>query len=396
MTAEQLSQDPTLSLLSDLIGFDTTSRNSNLALIEYVQDYLQGLGVQGDLTWDQDKNKANLFVTLGSAKGPGIVLSGHTDVVPIDGQDWSSDPFKVEIRGDKLYGRGSCDMKGYIAVCLAKARAILEADLPIPFHLALSYDEEVGCVGVVGLLEDLKNRRIAPKACIIGEPTSMGVIRAHKGMLFKRCHVHGKASHSSLVDKGVNAVTAAAKTIAYIDGIAERIRREGPFDEQFVPPFTTLHCGVIHGGTANNIIPESCQFDFEIRNLPNQPTLPIFNEVENYTRQELEPKMQQVAKEAGFDWQTLADYPGMDTDESDAVIKMVADLLEDYRTPGKVSYGTEGGHFQAAGVPTVVCGPGSIEQAHRPDEYVELSQLTQCEGFIDRLISAVAAGNAIA
>ena len=390
MTNDLLSNDAELSqivaILTDLIGFDTTSRNSNLALIEYIQDYLSGLGVKGDLTWDNDKNKANLFVTLGSSSVPGIVLSGHTDVVPVDGQDWSSDPFVAQIRDDKLFGRGSCDMKGYIAICLLKVKAILEADLPIPFHLAFSYDEEVGCVGVVDLIADLRQRGIKPKACIIGEPTSMGIIRAHKGMLFKRCKVHGKSAHSSLVDNGVNAITAAAKTITHIDQIADRIRHEGPFDDQFIPPYTTLHCGVIHGGTANNIIPELCQFDFEIRNLPEQPALPIFAEVERYTKEELEPTMQRVDPESGFNWHTLAHYPGMNTPESDEVIKMMADLLNDHSKPGKVSYGTEGGHFQAAGIPTVVCGPGSIEKAHRPDEYVELDQLKQCAGFIDRLI----------
>jgi len=217
----------------------------------------------------------------------------------------------------------------------------------------------------------------------------MSVIRAHKGMLFKRCQVTGKAGHSSLVDQGVNSVTAAAKTIHYIDQLAEQIKVEGPFDEQFDPPFSTLHCGVIHGGTANNIIPESCCFDFEIRNLPDDPVLPIFSKVEQFTRS-LEPAMKSVAQEAGFDWQTLGQYPGLNTSESAAVIAMVADLLGDHRKPGKVSYGTEGGHFQAAGVPTVVCGPGSIEQAHKPDEYVDLAQLEKAEGFIDTLVASLA------
>ncbi len=379
-----------LSLLSDLIGFDTTSRNSNLEAIEFIQGLLEGLGVESELSWNPDRTKANLFATLGEDSGPGIVLSGHTDVVPVDGQQWSSDPFRAEVRDNRLYGRGSCDMKGFISVCLSRVEKILAANLSIPIHLAFSYDEEVGCVGVVELLKQLKQRAVQPKACIIGEPTSMGIIRAHKGMLFKRCHVTGKSAHSSLVHKGVNSITAAAKTIGFIDQVSSRIQQQGPFDDQFDPPFTTLHCGVIHGGTANNIIPESCQFDFEIRNLPDQSTLPIFNEVEQYTRQELEPAMKAVAEEAGFDWQTLADYPGMNTDQSARVITMMADLLDDHRAPGKVSYGTEGGHFQNAGIPTVVCGPGSIEQAHKPDEYVALEQLEQCEGFIDTLINSLA------
>lgn len=378
-----------INLLSDLIGFDTTSRNSNLALIEYIQEYLDGFAVESELTWNPERTKANLFATLGNDSSSGIVLSGHTDVVPVDGQNWSTDPFKIEIKDGRLFGRGSCDMKGFIAVCLSKCRSILDAELPVPVHLAFSYDEEVGCVGVTGLIEELKKREIQPRACIIGEPTSMEAIRAHKGMLFKRCHVTGKAAHSSLVHQGVNAITAAAKTINHVDQMAEKIRHQGPFDQQFDPPYTTLHCGVIHGGTANNIIPESCRFDFEIRNLPDHPVLPIFQQVEQFTR-ELEPAMQAVAVETGFDWQGVAEYPGMDTDPSAPVIKMVADILDDHRKPGKVSYGTEGGHFQAAGIPTVVCGPGSIEQAHKPDEFVDLSQLRKAEQFIDTLIDTLA------
>lgn len=378
-----------IQLLSDLIGFDTTSRNSNLALIEYIQDYLHDLGVESSLTWNSERTKANLFATLGAAESPGVVLSGHTDVVPVDGQNWSSDPFKAEILDGRLYGRGSCDMKGFIAVCLNNSRNILNAELPVPVHFAFSYDEEVGCVGVMGLIDELKKREVQPRACIIGEPTSMRVIRAHKGMLFKRCHVTGRAAHSSLVHQGVNAITAAAKTIGFVDQVAGRIRQQGPFDDQFDPPYTTLHCGVIKGGTANNIIPESCRFDFEIRNLPDHPALPIFNEIERYTRN-MEPEMQTIAPEAGFEWNNVAEYPGMNTDSSASIIKMVADILDDHRHPGKVSYGTEGGHFQAAGIETVVCGPGSIEQAHKPDEFVDLSELGKAEKFIDTLIETLA------
>jgi acetylornithine deacetylase len=374
-----------LEILSDLIRFDTTSRRSNLELIEYIQARLDSLQVPHQLTWNAERSKANLFATLGEDRGAGIVLSGHTDVVPVEGQVWCSDPFQPEIRDGRLYGRGSCDMKGFIAICLSRAKSIIEADLPVPVHFAFSYDEEVGCIGVRGLIDALKQRPVLPRACIIGEPTSMGVIRAHKGMLFKRCHVRGKSAHSSLVHEGVNAVTAAARTIARIDAIGERIRREGPFDEHFEPPYTTLHCGVIQGGTANNIIPNHCQFDFEIRNLPEQPTLPLFAEVEAYTR-ELEQRMQAVDESTGFKWQTIADYPGMNTSPEAPVIDLVSRLLGDHRMPGKVSYGTEGGHFQAADIPSVVCGPGSIEQAHKPDEFVELSQLARCAEFIDTLI----------
>ena len=384
-----MSSKSTIDLLSQLISFDTTSRNSNLELIDWVQSLLDSKNVSSRITFSEDRKKANLFATLGDSTAPGIVLSGHTDVVPVDGQDWSSNPFSAEVREDRLYGRGSCDMKGFIAICLSKIEEILEANLSVPIHFAFSYDEEVGCIGVNHLIADLKNNSIQPKACIIGEPTSMKVIRAHKGMLFKRCNVHGKSAHSSLVDGGVNAVTMAARTLCYIDDMAEKIKQEGPFDDEFVPPYTTLHCGVIKGGTANNIIPSECQFDFEIRNLPGEDALQIFNQVQNYTDNELTPIMKSVDAGAGFEWRTLATYPGMDTPHDERLIQDVSHLLGLNEKPGKVSYGTEGGLFQKAGIATIICGPGSIEQAHKPDEYVDLDQLAEGERFLSNLIGSL-------
>ncbi|MGR3913555.1 MAG: acetylornithine deacetylase [Gammaproteobacteria bacterium] len=378
----------TTRILTDLIAFDTTSRNSNLQLIEYAQSMLADHGVASDLVFDAERNKANLFATLGAGDAPGIVLSGHTDVVPVDGQDWRTDPFAAEVIGDKLYGRGSCDMKGFIAMCLAHIGVILKAKLKVPVHFAFSYDEEVGCIGVAGLLAELARREIRPRACIIGEPTSMGVVRAHKGMLSKRCRVRGRSGHSSLTHLGVNAVAMAAETVTHIHAIAERIAREGPFDHGFTPPHTTLHAGVIHGGTVNNIIPNECEFVFEIRNLPKQPPLALFEEVEEFVEKTLLPKMHAVSADTGFDWQTVSDYPGLDTEAGAAVIGMVSQLL-DGGAPGKVCYGTEGGLFDRAGIPAVVCGPGSIEQAHKPDEYVELAQLARGEKFLRDLVGSL-------
>ncbi len=381
--------DSTLDILAELIAFDTTSRNSNIELIEYVRAMLAGHSIESELTYDDDKRKANLFATLGGDGRPGIVLSGHTDVVPVDGQDWQTEPFAAQVIGDKLYGRGSCDMKGFIAICLANIDAILRAQLTTPIHFAFSYDEEVGCIGVRRLLAQLAARNIKPRACIIGEPTSMGVVRAHKGMLAKHCRVRGKSAHSSLTHLGVNAVAMAAEAITHINGIAERIAREGPFDEGFTPPHTTLHCGVIRGGTVNNIIPAQCEFEFEIRNLPNQPPLALFEEVDRHVKQHLEPKMHAVCAESGFDWQTACEYPGMDTPADDAVITEVTALLDAKQPPGKVSYGTEGGLFQQADIAAVICGPGSIEQAHKPDEYVALAQLAKGERFIADFIESL-------
>jgi acetylornithine deacetylase len=382
-------QTRTADLLSQLIGFDTTSRNSNLEFIEFVRTMLEPHGIATELTFDDNRKKANLFATLGGDGRPGIVLSGHTDVVPVDGQSWSTNPFEAEIKGQKMFGRGTCDMKGFIAICLSKIEEILEADLATPIHFAFSYDEEVGCVGVTGLLDSLQKKPVLPRACIIGEPTSMGVVRAHKGMLFKHCCVRGKSAHSSLVDQGVNAVTVAAKIIAFADSIQQRIQAEGPFDPEFDPPYTTLHSGVIHGGTVNNIIPSDCQFDFEIRNLPDQPTLPLFEEVETYVSSELIPAMHAVSTDTGVDWETLAEYPGMNTPLDDSLIPMVSQLLNTTSVPGKVSYGTEGGHFQNSGIPTIICGPGSIEQAHKPDEFIDLDQLVKGEQFVSALIGSL-------
>lgn len=379
----------TTDLLSQLIAFDTTSRNSNLQFVEFVEAMLEPHGIKTEITFDSSKKKANLFATLGDGTNPGVVLSGHTDVVPVDGQNWSSDPFETKIQEQKMYGRGTCDMKGFIAICLNKVDEILAANLSTPVHFAFSYDEEVGCVGVNELLAELKKKPVQPRACIIGEPTSMNVIRAHKGMLFKKCCVRGKSAHSSLVNQGVNAITYAAKIIDRMDSIQQRIQNAGPFDNEFDPPYTTVHSGVIKGGTVNNIIPNRCEFEFEIRNLPDHPALPLFEEIESFGKKELIPAMHKIAKDTGIDWESIADYPGMSTPVEDNVVAMVSKLLNTEATPGKVSYGTEGGHFQTAGIPTVICGPGSIEQAHKPDEFIDLDQLAKGEKFISALIDSL-------
>ncbi len=384
-----MQNSDTIQILTDLIAYDTTSRHSNMALIEYIQSILVAHSVDSELTFDKTGRKANLFATLGGGEQPGIVLSGHTDVVPVDGQTWTTNPFAAEIIGDKLYGRGSCDMKGFIAICLSNIEYILNANLSTPIHFAFSYDEEVGCLGVRSLLEELKKRAVQPVACIIGEPTSMGVVRAHKGMLHKQCCVRGKSAHSSLPHLGVNAVSMAANVICHIDSISARLAREGPFDESFEPPHTTMHAGVVSGGTVNNIIPNECVFELEIRNLPKQPTLSLFAEVEAHIEKNLLPKMHATSTKTGFDWHLMSDYPGMETAADAPVTRMVSALVDDVLPPGKVSYGTEGGLFHQANIPTVICGPGSIEQAHKPDEYVELLQLTRGEQFVIKLIDSL-------
>jgi len=312
-------------------------------------------------------------------------LSGHTDVVPVDGQDWDTDPYQVEQRNGKLYGRGTADMKGYLAACLALAPEIVHRNLETPVHFSLSYDEEVGCIGVRGLIAELEQRSVKPKACIIGEPTSMEVVNAHKGKLSQCCCVTGLESHSGLAHRGVNAVEAAAEAIAYLKSMARRFRDFGPFDNGFDPPYTTVHTGVIEGGTALNIVPRECQFQFEFRCLPGQDPEELAQELRNYVERELLPEMRTVSPDVGFKWHEMSAFPGLSIDADDELVRLTQRLIGS-NTTSKVSFGTEGGLFQQAGIPSVVCGPGSIRQAHRPNEYVELEQIARCEAFLNALL----------
>jgi len=381
-----------LKILRDLIGFDTTSRLSNLAMIEAIQLQFDALDIPYQLTFNSDKSKANLFATIGDDSVPGLVLSGHTDVVPVDGQDWSSDPFTLREADGKLYGRGSCDMKGFIAVCLSMAETFKQAKLPIPIHFAFSYDEEIGCLGVRDLIAELGQRVVKPLACIVGEPTLMQVISAHKGMLDTLCTVKGCAGHSSLPDQGVNAIVAAARLVEKLQSLADKLKTEGPYDERFSPPYTTLHVGKMSGGTAVNIIPEHCEFEFDIRNIPAQDPHDLARIVEDYARDELLAPMQAVSPSSDIQWQALAQFPALDTPNAEPVNGWVKNVLGRPGEPGAVSYGTEAGLFSDIGIPTIVCGPGSIEQAHRPDEFVEIAQIKACVDFMHSVIEHLQAG----
>jgi acetylornithine deacetylase len=376
----------TKQVLEALVGFDTTSRNSNLALIEWVEDYLSKLGVAYERIPDATEPKASLWVTIGPAGVPGYILSGHTDVVPVDGQAWSSDPFTLTARDGKLYGRGSTDMKGFDACCLAAVPDMLAADLKRPIHIALSYDEEVGCTGVRGMIAKLPQRPAMPLACFVGEPTEMGVVIGHKGKRSCRVAVRGRTCHSSLAPQGVNAVEYAARVIVKIRGMSDRCAREGMRDLLYDIPFTTGHTGFVHGGTALNIVPDACNFEFEFRPLAGDDADAMVAEVAAYARDVLEPEMQAVAPEAGIDVELRSSFPGLETDAS-AEVTTLAKSLSGRNRHAKVAYGTEGGLFAQAGVPTVVVGPGSIEQAHKADEFIAVSELAACGAFIDRLIA---------
>ena len=374
-----------------LIAFPTVSRESNLALIECVRDFLAGHGVQALLVHDESGRKANLYATLGPMDRPGIMLSGHTDVVPVEGQDWQSDPFALVEREGRLYGRGVSDMKSFIAVVLAFVPRFLERKLKTPIHLAFSYDEEVGCLGVRRLIAQFDAMPIRPAFCIVGEPTLMQVVRGHKGKLGCRCAVRGLEAHSALTHRGVNAVELAAEIITQLRGMRKRIEKTGPFDDGFDPPYTTVHTGVVRGGTQLNIVPRDCVFDFEFRALPSEDPHLLLDEIKSFAERQLLPEMKTVTAEAAIRWETLSDSPGLDTDEEAAVTRLVKQLTGGNST-GKVSFGTEAGLFSEAQIPTVVCGPGSIEQAHKPDEWVTLEQIARCEAFMERLVEHVARG----
>lgn len=370
--------------LQTLVSFDTTSRNSNLALITCVHEALAGLGVQAELMHSPDGGKANLFASLpaqGGGTQGGIVLSGHTDVVPVDGQDWDSDPFTLVEHEGRLYGRGSADMKGFIATALALVPEFLAMPRARPLHLALSYDEEVGCVGAPVMIHALKQRGARFDGCVVGEPTGMQVVVAHKGIQLYRCRVHGRAAHSSLTPRGCNAIEHAARLICRIRDLADEFKASGPYDECYDVPFTTMTTNQIHGGIAVNTIPDLCEFAYEFRNLPGMPGAAIQGRIEAYVRDELLPRMQGEYADARIELEARAGAPALEAAEEAAITQLVRALTAD-QGRRKVGYGTEAGLFQDAGIPTVVCGPGSIEQAHKPNEFVELSQLAACERFL--------------
>jgi acetylornithine deacetylase len=388
MTTATPAAPASVEMIRKLVGFPTVSRDSNLDLIEFVREYLRPHASEVRVTFDDDKRKANLFATLGVGKAGGIVLSGHTDVVPVDGQAWDTDPFRIAENGARLYGRGTADMKSFIACALTLAPECLERGLKTPLHLAFSYDEEVGCLGIGRLLADLARAGIRPQACIVGEPTMMKPVIAHKGKKSFRCIARGLAAHSAYAPKGVNAVEAAAEAVAYLKQMARRHRDHGPFDKSFDIAHTTVHTGVIHGGTALNIVPHECAFDFEFRHLPGDDPESLLREFTEYVRSVLEPEMQAVDPAAGFDIRPLSEISALDTGLETEVVALAQELTGNEEI-GKVSFGTEGSQFQRAGMATVVCGPGSIEQAHKPNEYVTLDQIAQCERFLRRLMDRI-------
>ncbi len=382
-----------LDLVKALIAFDTTSRGSNLELIGFAQALLEKAGARCRLTHDATGGKANLFATIGPAGQDGeldggYVLSGHTDVVPVDGQDWSTDPFTPDVRGGLLYGRGACDMKGFVGTALSLAPEMAKAKLARPIHFALSYDEEVGCVGVRDLLADLKAVNLKPALAIIGEPTLMKIVGAHKGgaKLVTRCC--GREGHSSQPYHGANAVMMAGEFMTLLESVWEELKSDR--DPRFVPDHTTVQATVVHGGTAVNILARQADVTWEYRALPGRDADAIIETVKRRAESQVLPKYKARAAEAAFETVLHAQYPGLALDEDSPAVRLARELTGANQVEC-VAYGTEAGHFQQAGIPAVICGPGSIEQAHRPDEFCAVSQIEACETFLRKVIAKASA-----
>ncbi|GAA5089716.1 acetylornithine deacetylase [Paenalcaligenes hermetiae] len=372
-------------ILARLIAFPTVSRDSNLALIAFIRDYLATYGVESELFYNEEKTKASLFATIGPEDQGGIILSGHTDVVPVDGQQWTVPAFALTEQDGKLYGRGTADMKGFIACVLAAVPDLVQSSLRWPVHLAFSYDEEVGCLGVRPMLANLAQRDLAFKMCLIGEPTQLKPVLGHKGKLAMRCQVKGAACHSAYAPYGVNAIEYAAQLIGKLGEIAAERAQPQYHDSRFDPPFSTIQTGLIQGGRALNIVPEECEFDFEVRALPDFDAKTVAHTLQTYAEQELLPKMRAVQADTHIVLEELSAYPGLVTAKDSEVAALIASLCESEEF-GTVAFGTEGGLFHQAGIPTVVCGPGSMDQGHKPDEFVSIEQLARCDQMLQRLI----------
>ncbi len=379
-----MSELSSRALLERLIGFATVSRDSNLELIAFMRQYLADLGVESELFHNAERTKANLYATIGPRDRGGIVLSGHTDVVPVDGQAWTVEPFRLTEKDGRLYGRGTADMKGYLASVLAAVPVFLKRKLEIPVHLAFSYDEEVGCLGVRSMLADIQERAHKPRLCLIGEPTELKPVLGHKGKLAMRCHVKGAACHSAYAPYGVNAIQYAARLINRLEAIGDELARPEHRDERFDPPFSTVQTGIIKGGRALNIVPAECEFDFEVRSVPGFDANTVADRLQAFAQGELLPKMRQVHGDSDIRLQPLNAYPGLATPPDSDAARLLA-LLSGSNDFGTVAFGTEGGLFTQAGIPTVVCGPGSMDQGHKPDEFVSIDQMDRCDAMLVRL-----------
>lgn len=375
----------TRAILADLVAFDTTTVRSNLPLVGYVRDYLASLGVEAEIFPDPTGTKANLWATIGPPGPGGTILSGHTDCVPVEGETWTSDPFVLTEREGRLYGRGACDMKGFLASCLAAVPGLAAARLARPVHLAFSYDEEIGCSGVGAMIERLAARGERPARCIVGEPTEMRTVVGHKGGRAYRCEITGLGAHSSLAPLAVNAIDYAAQLVLFLRGLAAEFA-QGPRDGDYDVAHSTVSTGIIEGGTAVNIVPSACAVTFEFRHLAEVDPAAIFARIKAYAEDVLLPDMRRLASAADIVFKPLYTYPAHAIDPADPLVTEVKHAVGE-NGHSKVAFGTEAGLFAAGlDVPTVICGPGSITVAHKPDEYVTLEQLDRCDAALRRLL----------
>lgn len=382
----------TVEILDKLVSFDTTSRNSNLPLIDFIRDYLEGHeGVHVRESRSADGRKANLHVLVGPVKAGGLALSGHVDTVPVDGQDWATDPFALHAAGDRLHARGAVDMKGFVASMLALVPEIAGTPRETPVHLFITFDEEVDCAGAHRLAEDIAASGLRPAACIVGEPSGLRPIAAHKGRLSARVTVRGRAAHSADPGQGVNALHAAARAIAWIDDEAARLAREGRRVDGFDPPWSTTQCGRAEGGAILNIVPERARFDVEWRNVPGDALGGLLDRFRAHV-DTLEAPMRAADPNAGFTIEVLHELPALALPDEHALATLASEASgAGANRPGRVSYGTEAGIYAEAGIPTIVCGPGDIARAHKPDEWIGRDELEACDAFLRR---AVAIGTA--
>ncbi|MBL0373713.1 acetylornithine deacetylase [Rhizobium sp. KVB221] len=382
----------TLDILERLIAFPTVSRTSNRALIDFIRSLLDGVGIPSMLVESPDGTRANLFAIIGPGDSAGVVLSGHTDVVPVEGQDWTRDPFRLSIADGRAYGRGTADMKGFVASAIAVALRAANRSLQVPLHLAFSYDEEIGCVGVRDLLRDLATRTIRPMACIVGEPTGMRIATGHKGKLALRACCMGHAAHSALAPKALNALHLGADFLSVLRREQQRLAENGAKDNAYDVPFSTIHAGCMHGGQALNIVPDRCEIDFEIRNVAADNPQAILARIFDGAEGIVAPLRARFPKAAIIIDEVNA-YPGLETPEEADIVRLLRHITEDNGPTCKVAFGTEAGLFHdQLGIPAAICGPGDMAQGHKPDEYIEIDQLAACDTMLDRLVDKLASG----
>ena len=381
----------TVSLLRELVKIETVSTSPNLQLIELIAERLRAVGVTPTILADETGTKANLYATIGSDEIGGVLLSGHTDVVPTTGQAWSSDPFALRSAGGRHYGRGTADMKGFVASAVIAIERAARQTLTTPLHLALSYDEEIGCVGVRSLIETLAAAPFQPRFCIVGEPTQLLVATGHKGKVAMRAACRGREAHSALAPSGLNAIYLAAELISELRGLQHELEQRGARDDDYDVPYSTVHVGVINGGTALNIVPNQCDLLFEIRTVAADDSDALVAQVRAAAAAITAPLQKQFA-EVSIDIEVTSAYPGLETPTDAEVVRFVRSLTG-ANDSIKVAFGTEGGLFNAGlGMPVVICGPGSMQQGHKPDEYVSDEQLTRCDAMLDALVNRLVVG----